>query len=413
MDAFKPHLSGLGAYPYRKVEAAIKLDQNESPWDLPEDLKNRALERMRHAPWNRYPTCTRRAFAALLARFLDWPAEGIVVAPGSNFLLLALAQAARRVLDTSPSFAFYEGAARVTGTPYRSVPLGPDFALPVDGLIREMDAGEPGVVFVATPHAPTGAIFPVPDVGSGGREGEGAWVDPRHRRGLLPVLRHRPPSAGSGELPHIVILRTFSKAFGLGGVARGLPPRGAGRGGEATGDAPALRRPRAHRRGHRDGPGIPGPGRRGRSPPGGGEGPGARGPLPAPDLAPLREPGEFLPRANPGRRGRLAVAPRAGNPRPTPGSPSRVGGMPSRLRRDAGGERRLPEGCIRGGGRLTGTGAGAFGAEDRCRTCRPGPPRSAGASWTIRPETGLRRAIPFARAFPSRTERRGAVDAQH
>ena len=43
MDAFKPHLSGLAAYPYRKVEAAIKLDQNESPWDLPDDLMIEAL----------------------------------------------------------------------------------------------------------------------------------------------------------------------------------------------------------------------------------------------------------------------------------------------------------------------------------------------------------------------------------
>ena len=35
-----------------------------------------------------------------VARFLDWPEEGIVVAPGSNFLMLALAQAANRILDT-------------------------------------------------------------------------------------------------------------------------------------------------------------------------------------------------------------------------------------------------------------------------------------------------------------------------
>ena len=221
MDAFKPHLSGLGAYPYRKVEAAIKLDQNESPWDLPEDLKNRALERMRQAPWNRYPDMHAEGVRALLARFLDWPAEGIVVAPGSNFLLLALAQAARRVLDTSPSFAFYEGAARVTGTPYRSVPLGPDFELPVDGLIREMDEGEAGVVFVATPHAPTGAVFPVPDVARVAKKaGERGWIlaiDEAYCQfsgtDLRPLAR---------ENPHVVILRTFSKAFGLGGVRAGF-----------------------------------------------------------------------------------------------------------------------------------------------------------------------------------------------
>lgn len=221
MDAFKPHLAELGAYPYRKVEAAIKLDQNESPWDLPEDLKNRALERMREAPWNRYPDMHAEGVRAFVARFLDWPAEGIVVAPGSNFLLLALALAARRVLDTSPSFAFYEGAARVTGTPYRSVALGPDFALPVDGLVREMDQGEPGVVFVASPHAPTGTAFPVPDVARVAEKArERGWIlaiDEAYCQFSGTDLR--PLARGN---PHVVILRTFSKAFGLGGVRAGF-----------------------------------------------------------------------------------------------------------------------------------------------------------------------------------------------
>ncbi len=221
MDAFKPHLSGLAAYPYKKVEAAIKLDQNESPWDLPEDLKARALERMREAPWNRYPEMHAEGVRALVARFLDWPAEGIVVAPGSNFLVLALALGARRILDTVPSFAFYEGAAKVTGTPYQAVPLGPGFQLPTAELLREMDGGEPGVVYVASPHAPPGAIFPVPDVQ---RIGEKA----RERGWLLAVDEAYCQFSGTDlrplarENPNVLILRTFSKAFGLGGVRAGF-----------------------------------------------------------------------------------------------------------------------------------------------------------------------------------------------
>lgn len=221
MDPFKPHLSGLAAYPYRKVEAAIKLDQNESPWDLPEDLKERALERMRRAPWNRYPEMHAEGVRSLVARFLEWPAEGIVIAPGSNFLVLALAQAARRVLDTSPSFAFYEGAAKLTGTPYRAVALGPEFSLPVEGLVREMEVGEPGVVFVASPHAPTGTTFPVPDIARVAEKArDRGWIlaiDEAYCQFSGTDLR----SLGRGNA-HIVILRTFSKAFGLGGVRAGF-----------------------------------------------------------------------------------------------------------------------------------------------------------------------------------------------
>lgn len=221
MDAFKPHLSGLAAYPYRKVEASIKLDQNESPWDLPEDLKARALERMRTSPWNRYPDMHAEGVRALVARYLDWPEDGVVVAPGSNFLILALALGARRILDTVPSFAFYEGAARVTGTPYKAVPLAPDFGLPTDELVREMDQGEAGLVYVATPHAPTGTVFPVPDVR---RIAEKA----RERGWLLAIDEAYCQFSGTDfrplarENPSVAILRTFSKAFGLGGVRAGF-----------------------------------------------------------------------------------------------------------------------------------------------------------------------------------------------
>jgi histidinol-phosphate aminotransferase len=221
MDALKPHLSGLAAYPYKKVEAAIKLDQNESPWDLPEDMKAQALERMREAPWNRYPDMHAEGVRALVARYLDWPAEGVVVAPGSNFLVLALALGARRILDTVPSFAFYEGAARVTGTPYRSVPLGPDFSLPTAELLREMEQGEAGVAYVATPHAPTGAIFAVPDVEAiAGKARDRGWllaIDEAYCQFSGTDLR--PVARGN---PSVVILRTFSKAFGLGGVRAGF-----------------------------------------------------------------------------------------------------------------------------------------------------------------------------------------------
>ena len=221
MEAFKPHLSGLTAYPYKKVEAAIKLDQNESPWDLPEDLKGRALERMRSESWNRYPDMHAEGVRSIVARCMGWPEGGVVVAPGSNFLILALAQAARRVLDTSPSFAFYEGASRLTGTPYRGVPLDPEFRLPLDEILREMDLGEPGVVFLAIPHAPTGTVFAVPDVRRVADKARGrGWIlaiDEAYCQ--FSGTDHRGLAA---ENPNVVLLRTFSKAFGLGGVRAGF-----------------------------------------------------------------------------------------------------------------------------------------------------------------------------------------------
>jgi histidinol-phosphate aminotransferase len=222
MDAFKPHLAKLAAYPYRKVEAHIKLDQNESPWDLPADLKERALSRIRDAAWNRYPDMHAEGVRAAVARFQGWPEEGVVVAPGSNFLLLALALAANRVLDTSPSFAFYVGAAELAGSPYRAVRLGPAFELPVDGLLAGMDpaGGRAGVLFLASPHAPTGVVFDDADVRRlADRARAGGWilaVDEAYCQ--FSGTDHR---GLARENPNVVLLRTFSKAFGLGGIRAG------------------------------------------------------------------------------------------------------------------------------------------------------------------------------------------------
>jgi len=222
MDAFKPHLAKLAAYPYRKVEAPIKLDQNESPWDLPPDLKERALARIRDAEWNRYPDMHAEGVRAAVAAFQEWPQEGVVVAPGSNFLILALALAANRVLDTSPSFAFYLGAAELSGTPYRAVPLRPGFALPVEELLEAMSAaaGPPGVLFLATPHAPTGVLFAEADVRRLAERARAlGWLlalDEAY--GQFSGTDHR---ALAREIPGVVLLRTFSKAFGLGGIRAG------------------------------------------------------------------------------------------------------------------------------------------------------------------------------------------------
>jgi histidinol-phosphate aminotransferase len=219
MKSFKPHLARLAAYPYRKVEAPIKLDQNESPYDLPPDLKERALERLRALPWNRYPDLHAEELRARLARAQGWPEDGVVLAPGSNFLVLALAQAARQVLDTAPSFAYYEGAAKVAGVPYRALRLGEGFALPLQALLEGM--GEPeGVLFLSDPHAPTGRLFPEAEVQRlAARAAERGWLlvlDEAYHS--FSGSDHR---ALAQQNPSVALLRTFSKAWSLGGVRAG------------------------------------------------------------------------------------------------------------------------------------------------------------------------------------------------
>jgi histidinol-phosphate aminotransferase len=143
----------------------------------------------------------------------------VVLSPGSNLLVLALAEAAASVLDTSPAFPYYKGAAVASGTPYRAVPLGAGFALPTDALLAALDAA-PGVLFVPNPHGPTGRLFPQEDL-------ERLAARARERDALLVVDEAYHAFAGTDARPlaranpHVAVLRTFSKSWALGGVRAG------------------------------------------------------------------------------------------------------------------------------------------------------------------------------------------------
>ncbi len=219
MDAFKPHLGAIADYPYTKSDARVKLDQNESPEDFPPELKARALERLAKLSWNRYPELHAEDVRAAVARHEGWPEQGVVLSPGSNLLVLALAEAAASVIDTSPAFPYYKGAAKAAATPYRSVPLGPGFALPRAELLAELDRA-PGVLFLPNPHGPTGRLFDPADLAA-------LAARARERGSLLVLDEAYHAFAGNDgrplarENPHVALLRTFSKSWCLGGIRAG------------------------------------------------------------------------------------------------------------------------------------------------------------------------------------------------
>jgi histidinol-phosphate aminotransferase len=219
VNAFKSHLSNVADYPYSKVDARVKLDQNESPEDLPAELKARALERLARLPWNRYPELHAEDVRAAVARHEEWPEAGVVLTPGSNMLVLALASAARTVVDTVPAFSYYKGGAAAAGTPWRGIPLGDGFALPKAALLAAMD-GDGGVLFLPNPHAPTGKLFEQGDVAElAARAKARGWllvVDEAYH--AFAGTDARSLARGNGN---VAVLRTFSKSWALGGIRAG------------------------------------------------------------------------------------------------------------------------------------------------------------------------------------------------
>ena len=219
--AIRPDVEALPAYRFQALDAAVKLDQNESPWDLPEPLRSRALERVARAELHRYPAMHADGVAERIAELEDWPVEGVVVTNGSNVLIQAIVIAAglgRRVLSVAPSFSLYALQARLLSAELREVPLGAGFTLPLEALLAELAQGE-GVHFLAAPMAPTGNEVSAEDVWTLARAGTPRW--------LTVIDEAYGPFAGSDfsnvvrDVPGAVSLRTCSKAFAMGGVRLG------------------------------------------------------------------------------------------------------------------------------------------------------------------------------------------------
>jgi len=220
VKALKPHLLALPDYPYTMAQALIKLDQNESPYGLPPELKAELASRLAELPLNRYPRMHAETLAERIADFEGWPEAGVVVGPGSNTIIFALVAAAQRVLDVSPSFVHYEHSAHLLGAPYRAVPLREGFELPVAELQEALGEGEPGVFFLPNPHTPTGAFFAPERVSSLCQTAAAAeWlmiIDEAYYQFAPADMKRQ----ALGEA-HLGILRTFSKAWGLAGARAG------------------------------------------------------------------------------------------------------------------------------------------------------------------------------------------------
>ncbi|MBB6099025.1 histidinol-phosphate aminotransferase [Deinobacterium chartae] len=210
------------AYPFTPIDARYKLDQNENPYDFPEELKVLVWERVRSAEWNRYPDIHADHLREVIGRYEDWDPKGIVITPGSNVLIQKITELAgigQKVLTVKPTFAIYQLEASMLGANLTQVPLNPDFSMPVEDLGRELAAGGPGVFYVTEPHAPSGFLDDRAAVEAVLEAASNSWLT------VLDEAYHQYAGCDHRDLirgrEDRVLLRTFSKAWGLAGIRLG------------------------------------------------------------------------------------------------------------------------------------------------------------------------------------------------
>jgi histidinol-phosphate aminotransferase len=217
----KPSVRSAAAYTLAPRRAAIKLDQNENPYGLPERLDREIRALASKLAWNRYPPFVPQRFVEAAAEASGWPEEGVLVGNGSNELIRALLAVTVRpgtaVVIPTPTFTLYRLMTEVEGGDPRPVPLRGDLTFDVDEIIREAVSSDAAVVVLCTPNNPTGSAL------------TGAQIARIHNEtGAIVVADQAYLEFGGDDArpllegrPRLVQLRTLSKALALAGLRAG------------------------------------------------------------------------------------------------------------------------------------------------------------------------------------------------
>ncbi len=220
----RPEIRALAAYRQGKPAPAdaFKLSSNENPFD-PIPAVVQAIEQSAH---NRYPDGASAELRARLAAKYGVAFEEVHVGAGSVSILAQLIQATSgpgdEVIFAWRSFEAYPGLVTVSGATSVMVPNSPDHRHDLPAMAAAVTE-HTRVIVVCSPNNPTGTIVSAEEFAAFMTS-----VPPT----VLIILDEAyiefvtdPLSVNGAQLwgryPNLVVVRTFSKAYGLAGLRVG------------------------------------------------------------------------------------------------------------------------------------------------------------------------------------------------
>ncbi|RNA64751.1 histidinol-phosphate transaminase [Prosthecochloris sp. ZM_2] len=205
-------------------QAEVKLNQNESPFDLPGWLKEEILEEFRLEAWNRYPDILPFRGMRAYADFLGVSPESVMMSNGSNEMLytifLSCLTKGSRVVIPVPSFSLYEKIASLIQADIVEVPMrADDLGFDVDGIIAAARKANAALVVLSTPNNPTSGSLSLEEVRRIVEEVDGivlvdeAYIEFSRQESALSLIQ---------QYNNVIVLRTMSKALALAGMRIGF-----------------------------------------------------------------------------------------------------------------------------------------------------------------------------------------------
>lgn len=217
MLKYRKGLADMPAYDVTERDWKLKLNANEAPTSLPPLVEERVMTRLSRVSFNRYPNHELQDLGEQIADQYKLRPEQIFFGNGSSEIIeklfFAFGGSGHSIVYPEPSFSMYRiyvKAADAKGVP---VGLEEDYSLDREKYVRAVKESKASLAVICTPNNPTGNLIPLKDIEYIAQNIDCAFlVDEAY----LEFAGEKESAVSLLEkYPHLIVARTFSKAYGL------------------------------------------------------------------------------------------------------------------------------------------------------------------------------------------------------
>jgi len=173
--------------------------------------------------YNRYPDPLQWELKKKISTIKNIAPENILLGNGSDECIDLLIRAfcdpqKDNLIICPPTYGMYEVYAHINDVEVKEVPLHPNFQLNLEGLENAIDANTK-LIFFCSPNNPTGNSMDREDIEMVVNNFDGIVVIDE---AYINYSRHRSFVAELKDYPNLVVMQTFSKAWGLAALRLGM-----------------------------------------------------------------------------------------------------------------------------------------------------------------------------------------------
>lgn len=199
----------------------IKLDANENPFNILEELKEGFIDSLANLSINRYPETNSTSLAKKLSVYAEVQPENLICGNGSDEIIQVIISTFidkdDYVITHSPTFSMYKIFTQIAGGKVIESISDENFNIDLDEIIRLSNENKAKVIFLCNPNNPTGTITKREEIIKIlDNTSSIVVVDEAYYEFLGETVSDKVK-----DYERLIVLRTLSKGFALAGARIG------------------------------------------------------------------------------------------------------------------------------------------------------------------------------------------------